>query len=1004
MNPGSDHAQLSPVSRRIRSLPPTVLLFLAALLIVLPAAGAAAPRGAAEDPEVEENDDGKAKKDGDTKDDDEDDAAGEKDAPRGPGGDLRTGGYEEAIEGFQKLLQSDPGSVPAAIGLSRAFLAIGKTGDALRALDGVKDASASAPLLAARGRVHLVKGSLAEAEAAFRAALGAEPGNVEALNRLGETLSKRGKLEEATASWQKIVQVYEAMSVEDAERLAPEAFVEMGLALVGLNRFKEAHEVMFSSARDKDPKDPALLLASGRVLKEKYNFPDSRDELREALDQNPRFADALVVLADNYLTDFQVGTKRYELADKSLKKAIEVNPNQAEAYLVRGSLVLSDGNVAGAAADFTKSIELDPSSLRARGLLAACRFLEGDSAQLERVEKEALSLNPRGAEFFHTIALAIENKFRYKESVQYSDRALELDPDYWPAYVTLGINCLRTGEEERGRKFLDRSWAHDKFNVWVFNTRTLLRHMDANYRELKTDRFVFKFPRRDYDELAAHLVPLLEEAYVKLSAHYKVEIPTPIYVEAFSEHKWFSARTVGLEGFAASGACFGNLVTLTTPRALPQNWGAVAWHEFAHVVTLALTKHRVPRWLTEGLSVFEEGRDHPKWTRDFEREIADTLASGRLLPLAELDFGFSKPKYPNQILISYFQGCLIVTHIKEKWGFDAILAILKGYADNKSTAAIFREALGVSLEEFDKGFLDYVTKWVEANGYEPSIAEERLQFLELEAESNPEDVRRLVTLAWAYLTSGNDVDAVSKAGKALELDPANGDAHAILGLDHFRRKNWPRAKDALSKALEGNTRFRFRTHSALGKIALVEGKKEEAIELYEKARAISPRAGAGHPQGRNLYYELADLYTQAGKEDLAIERMEALSRFATEDAKCRERIVSHYMKKDGEDAARKAYEALNDLLFINPFQKVTHEYLARVAAKLGEHDVVIREYSYLLKFPDTNPRVAYLALARAYAARGRAAEAVSNARKVLELDPENEEAKGIIEKHEPAGG
>jgi hypothetical protein len=68
--------------------------------------------------------------------------------------------------------------------------------------------------------------------------------------------------------------------------------------------------------------------------------------------------------------------------------------------------------------------------------------------------------------------------------------------------------------------------------------------------------------------------------------------------------------------------------------------------------------------------------------------------------------------------------------------------------------------------------------------------------------------------------------------------------------------------------------------------------------------------------------------------------------------------------------------------------------------KLGEHDVTIREYGYLLKLPETNPKIAYLALARAHAARGHAAEAAAFARKLLAIDETNEEAKEILKKVE----
>src|SRR5690606_11060375 len=189
--------------------------------------------------------------------------------------------------------------------------------------------------------------------------------------------------------------------------------------------------------------------------------------------------------------------------------------------------------------------------------------------------------------------------------------------------------------------------------------------------------------------LKTYLVPLLEKAWENYTGYYATELNSPIHVDVFSKHQWFSARIVGLGGVPASGACFGKVVALTTPKALPQNWGAVALHEFAHVVTLQATDNRIPRWLTEGLSVYEEGRDYPRWKRNFTREIADSFGSGRLLPIRDLDSGFSKPKYPMQVLISYFQGCLVVDYIRLTWGFEKIQELLAGYRERKSTEQVF---------------------------------------------------------------------------------------------------------------------------------------------------------------------------------------------------------------------------------------------------------------------------------------------------------------------------
>ena len=461
------------------------------------------------------------------------------------------------------------------------------------------------------------------------------------------------------------------------------------------------------------------------------------------------------------------------------------------------------------------------------------------------------------------MALAIETRFRYVEAAEMSQKALELDSEYWPAFHTLGINLLRMGRDEEGREYLQKSYEKDPFNIWVVNTRKLLRYVDKNHEEYETERFHYRFPKSDAAVLRSFLVPLMEDAFTKLSEHYKVELDPPIHIDVFSKHQWFSAKIVGLGGFPATGACFGNVVALTTPKALPQNWGAVAWHEFAHVVTLHATKNQIPRWLTEGLSVYEEGRDHPSWTRNFTREIADAYGSRRLLTIGELDSGFSKPKYPMQVLISYFQGCLVVDYITRTWSFDKVLGLLDGYREKKATTDIFREVLDLSLEEFDQQFFAWLDDWVRTNGYAPAIAEENVPRLEAELEEHPEDVQRLTDLAWAYLVSGNDIDAPLTAAKALEVDPENGDAHAIIAMGNERDKKTAAAKEGYEKALAAGTRFGYRVHEALGRLALAENDQKAGIEWLEKARAIAPKAGAAYPQGgRNLYYQARRLVQQ----------------------------------------------------------------------------------------------------------------------------------------------
>ena len=97
----------------------------------------------------------------------------------------------------------------------------------------------------------------------------------------------------------------------------------------------------------------------------------------------------------------------------------------------------------------------------------------------------------------------------------------------------------------------------------------------------------------------------------------------------------------------ALGACFGRVVTLDSPKARPPgdfNWEPTLWHELGHVITLQLSKQRVPRWLTEGISVYEEKLGDPDWGREGELTFAAAYGAGEIMTLRELNAAFTNPE------------------------------------------------------------------------------------------------------------------------------------------------------------------------------------------------------------------------------------------------------------------------------------------------------------------------------------------------------------------------
>ena len=196
---------------------------------------------------------------------------------------------------------------------------------------------------------------------------------------------------------------------------------------------------------------------------------------------------------------------------------------------------------------------------------------------------------------------------------------------------------MRTGDEKGARKALDTSWRLDDSNPITKNLGDMLQgRLRRHTTQIVTDGplWIVQFCRADEaaDPQKPYALPLGAEAMKTFTEHYGFTPTGPILVEIFSTHDDFAVRTIGLQGITgALGACFGRVVSMDSPSArkpLDFSWQATEWHELAHVYSLQLSKYRVPRWLTEGISVFEEHRRNPAWGREVAPRITP-MRSGR---------------------------------------------------------------------------------------------------------------------------------------------------------------------------------------------------------------------------------------------------------------------------------------------------------------------------------------------------------------------------------------
>jgi tetratricopeptide (TPR) repeat protein len=562
------------------------------------------------------------------------------------------------------------------------------------------------------------------------------------------------------------------------------------------------------------------------------------------------------------------------------RKALEINPNLVPAHVFMGRLQLDLENYAEARREAEKALDVNPVSLEAMSILAAAELLSGDWQGFEETQRKAMSRNPRSADFYNTLAdVCVRNRL-YQQAVEFSRQAVVLDPKSWEGYGLLGLNQLRLGHIEEGRKNLERSFGGDPYNVWIKNTLDLIDTF-PDYEETTSNRFLTFIDGKESDLLAPYVVSLVEEAYDELAKRYRYRPTTPIRIEVYPSHADFSVRTIGLAGLGALGVCFGPVVAIDSPSAREKgdfNWGSTLWHELTHTVTLGITDHKVPRWFSEGLSVYEERRARPGWGDDVSIAFLLALKGGKLLAIDELNNGFIRPSHPHQIGISYYQASLICELIERDYEFSAILDMLAAYKAGAKTPEIFRDVLGCDTECFDKKLDNFLkSKFQSALAALPATTEEEpvqtvsAEDLKKQAEESPNDFMLQLAMGTVLFKKGEFDEAEKYLKRAKKLFPEYGGKDGPywhLAQIYRSRENLERAEEELSRLVSINEKH-YDAHLELASLKDDQGDEAEAAEILERALYIYPFEAPVHRR-------LAELYGGLGQHPKVIRERKAL--------------------------------------------------------------------------------------------------------------------------------
>jgi tetratricopeptide (TPR) repeat protein len=436
----------------------------------------------------------------------------------------------------------------------------------------------------------------------------------------------------------------------------------------------------------------------GELLHQRFNNVDATGLFNEALQRDPKDAEAMLGLARVSADGFD------DQAVSWAQKALVADPMLAAAHELLANLALQDNQPDPATKEADAALALDPQSLDAMALHAVMEMLADRSP--DQWWAKIHSVNPIYGPGYALAAEHLVLNRRYEDGVALYRKALELSPDLWSARSELGINLMRLGKDQEAREQLTQCYQNGYRNDATVNSLRLLDTLKdfATFTDATT---ILKLNRKESAVLYPYFHDVLTQAIEAYQTKYHMQLDGPVQVEVYPDHEDFAVRTLGMPGLGALGVTFGQVVAMDSPSGRKPgefHWASTLRHEMSHVFILKATRHRVPRWFTEGLAVHEETEASPEWGDSITPDIIVALRDHKLLPVAELDRGFIHPVYETQVLVSYFEAGRMCDYIQAHWGQQKLLDLVQQFAIPRSTPEAIKAVLGMEPAAFDSQF------------------------------------------------------------------------------------------------------------------------------------------------------------------------------------------------------------------------------------------------------------------------------------------------------------
>jgi tetratricopeptide (TPR) repeat protein len=213
---------------------------------------------------------------------------------------------------------------------------------------------------------------------------------------------------------------------EYAIYIAPDfavAYNNLALAYLERNMFEKAKKA-FQKTLELNPKAATAHLGLGQLYTRQGSLEQAEEHFKKAVELAPEYEPAYVGLVETYIRKGDISG-----AIETYARFVKVNPKSPTSWLRLGVLQLKGERFDEAEASFKRAMELDPDYAEAYNNLAWLYASMGkDLGEALRLARKAVTLKPI-ASHIDTLAWVYYKSGRYGEAEKEALRALELEPE-----------------------------------------------------------------------------------------------------------------------------------------------------------------------------------------------------------------------------------------------------------------------------------------------------------------------------------------------------------------------------------------------------------------------------------------------------------------------------------------------------------------------------------------------------------------------------------------------